>query len=529
MPSMLLIVIFVLSLITSLVLTRFTGKIALQLPNGWFCRSSKHHCHVSKTPRTGGIAIYLTLVITFGLLSVASDLWDYTLGVNLHSVAQIALPATMIFALGLIDDITPLNAYFKLLVQVAAAVELYAFGFQVGTLPTIFGGQEVGGFFSLLLTVLWVVLVTNSFNLIDGIDGLAAGAALFAACTVFVMSKFDQNPSIVVVTIAVAAATLGFLRYNFNPARVFLGDSGSLLLGFLLSALALASAQKSPAMIGVGFSVLCFGLPLMESSLSVVRRLLNGRSVFAPDREHIHHKLLDHGLPPGLAAIVLYLVCAVFAGLSLLVWSSESGLGLLLALLAALSVSWTGLRLLGYAELIELKVMVARVFGQKKIIMNDLAIRRAAHSLRSVTDVKQLEQVLMNVFSHNGFDGYELAIAHYRARTVPGLDRMQWRNRSASNDRGLKIEIPLINAHNRDCGVLRLSGRIDRFLLVDVSVLYQDFRVALAGAIVRIALLSRETMKDAAVPATTAHLLKMPHKAGGLSISHEQVQAAQGD
>src|SRR5258708_9948174 len=160
-------------------------------------------------------------------------------------------------------------------------------------------------FLGLPLTILWVLAITNAFNLIDGLDGLAAGSALFSTLVAFVVALLNGYSLVTVMTIALAGAILGFLRYNFNPATIFLGDSGSLFIGFLLSALALAGAQKAPTIVAVAIPVVSFGLPILETSLSILRRLISGRPVFTADREHIHHKLLQHGLTHRQVVIVL--------------------------------------------------------------------------------------------------------------------------------------------------------------------------------------------------------------------------------
>src|SRR6202023_4148786 len=164
------------------------------------------------------------------------------------------------------------------------------------------------------ITVLWVIGITNAFNLIDGLDGLAAGSALFSTLVVFVVAIFSGSSLVSLLTIALAGAILGFLRFNFNPATIFLGDCGSLFIGFILSALALEGAtQKAPTVIAVAIPVVSFGLPILETTLSILRRLISGRPVFTADREHIHHKLLQHGLTHRQVVIVLYGVSAVFA------------------------------------------------------------------------------------------------------------------------------------------------------------------------------------------------------------------------
>src|SRR5205085_12097101 len=181
-------------------------------------------------------------------------------------------------------------------------------------------------------------------------------------------------------TLALAGAILGFLRFNFNPATIFLGDCGSLFIGFMLSAFALQGAQKAPTIIAVAIPVVSFGLPILETAISLARRLISGRPVFTADREHIHHKLLQLGFSHRQVVIVLYAVSAVFALLSLfLLWPTGSTLGLVLAVLGI--GIWIGVQRLGYLELGELGRVAQRTFEQRQIFINNLAIRRAREEL----------------------------------------------------------------------------------------------------------------------------------------------------
>ena len=231
-------------------------------------------------------------------------------------------------------------------------------------------------------TVLWVLAITNAFNLIDGLDGLAAGSALFSTLVAFVVALLNGYSLVTVMTIALAGAILGFLRFNFNPATIFLGDSGSLFIGFVLSALALQGAQKAPTIVAVAIPVVSFGLPILETALSIVRRLISGRPVFTADREHIHHKLLQHGMTHRQVVILLYGVSAIFALLSLfLLWPTGSSLGLVLAVLGI--GIWIGVQHLGYLEFGELARVAHRTLDQPQIFVNNLAIRRATEELKS--------------------------------------------------------------------------------------------------------------------------------------------------
>src|SRR3984957_5252321 len=271
------------------------------------------HVHQSPLPRLGGVAIFLafsvSLSVWLGLSLIFPRLLD---GLAAPTLLRIYIPACLIFCLGIYDDLRGAGPYLKFSVQAVAATMLFAGGMRVLDLPLLFP-HPLPLFVGLPLTVLWVVAVTNAFNLIDGLDGLAAGSALFSTMVFFVCALVNHSWLGSLMSVTLAGAILGFLRFNFNPATIFLGDSGSLFIGFMLSALALAGAQKAPTFVAVAIPVVSFGLPILETALSVLRRLISGRPIFTADREHIHHKLLRMGFSHRQVVIVLYAVSAIFA------------------------------------------------------------------------------------------------------------------------------------------------------------------------------------------------------------------------
>ncbi len=233
----------------------------------------------------------------------------------------------------------------------------------------------------------------------------------------------SHSSLVALMTVALTGAILGFLRFNFNPATIFLGDSGSLFIGFLLSALALEGAQKAPTVIAVAIPVVSFGLPILETSLSVLRRLISGRPVFTADREHIHHKLLQLGLSHRQVVIVLYAVSALFALLSLfLLWPTGSSLGLVLAVVG--TGIWLGVQHLGYPEFGELRRVAQRTLDQRQIVINNLAIRRATAELAVARDYQQICRILTAAFSSNDFDAFELNVKLQLAE-YPSLESLQ--------------------------------------------------------------------------------------------------------
>ena len=248
--------------------------------------------HARPTPRLGGLAIYLAFLATLGIAPWLGTLVSQNLLNGWQKVGVVLVVGTLIFALGVYDDFFGANATIKILVQLIAAALLYSYGFRISVLSSPFGGGwELPVWLSFPLTALWIVGITNAFNLIDGIDGLAAGASAFALLSLFLCSLAQSHPEVSLISIILVGAVIGFLRYNFNPATIFLGDSGSLMLGFMAAVLSLVSAQKSPTLIAIAIPLVSFGLPVAEVGISLSRRFLSGAPLFQGDRRHIHHML----------------------------------------------------------------------------------------------------------------------------------------------------------------------------------------------------------------------------------------------
>ncbi len=294
--------------ITALLATPLVRKLAFTV--GAVDRPDNHRkIHGKVMPRMGGLAVYAgfaAAVLVFGRLSPAA--------------IGIIAGGSLIVLLGFIDDWRGISPRVKLAGQVAAALVAVYFGLKVEFLTNPFDGGVIDlGLWSVPVTVFWIVAVTNALNLIDGLDGLAGGtagiAALTLACVVWVdmlqNGASDVQAEAIGLALALAASVAGFLPYNFYPARVFLGDCGSLFLGYTLSALAVMGLAKGATFISVVIPVVILGIPLLDTAMAVVRRLFKRRPVFQPDREHLHHRLLQAGMSHVQAVLCLYGVNAV--------------------------------------------------------------------------------------------------------------------------------------------------------------------------------------------------------------------------
>jgi UDP-GlcNAc:undecaprenyl-phosphate GlcNAc-1-phosphate transferase len=491
--------IFLVSLLSAFVLTRSVRDSANA--HGWVAvPTQERHLHAAPLPRLGGVAIFLSFSCSIGV----AVLWAMR-NPRLHSafpsktLLTILVPAALVFLLGVYDDVRGAGPYFKFSVQGIAATMLFMGGLRIVNIPVLFGDHQFPWFIGLPFTVLWVLAITNAFNLIDGLDGLAAGSALFSTLVAFVVALLHGPSLVTVMTIALAGAILGFLRFNFNPATIFLGDSGSLFIGFLLSALALEGAQKAPTIVAVAIPVVSFGLPILETALSIVRRLIGGRPVFTADREHIHHKLLQHGLTHRQVVILLYGVSAIFALLSLfLLWPTGSSLGLVLAVLGI--GIWIGVQHLGYLEFGELARVAHRTLDQPQIFVNNLAIRRATEELKVARDYEQLRRILVAAFGSNDFDSFELKLELAPGEPVPfdpaepsaarrSAFSFRWSKAGAAkplDSSAWTIALDLVSSANRRRGTLMVHRLYSqRALQVDINLLTSAFPTALADALDR--------------------------------------------
>jgi UDP-GlcNAc:undecaprenyl-phosphate/decaprenyl-phosphate GlcNAc-1-phosphate transferase len=487
---------FACSLSLSFVSTKVVRDFAVQ--KGWVAApAQERHLHGKALPRLGGIAIVFSFLLTTAVvLTCQSLLGKPGTQISARPLLTILPPAILIFLLGIYDDIRSAGPLLKFFVQAIAGAMLFVGGLRILDLPLLFGRYQFSWFVGLPLTIFWVVAITNAFNLIDGLDGLAAGSALFSTLVMFVVALLGNVPLISLLTLALAGAILGFLRYNFNPATIFLGDSGSLFIGFMLSALAIQGAQKAPTIVAVAIPVVSFGLPILETSLSVLRRFISGRPVFTADREHIHHKLLQLGWSHRQAVIILYAVSGLFALLSLfLLWPTGSTLGLVLAVLG--TGIWIGVQHLGYLEFGEIRRVAQRTIEQRHIFVNNLAIRRATEELKVAENLPQVARILNAAFTRNDFDAFELRVSVPASRgleiveptEVPHLRWIRPGVRPALEfGNAWKLSLDLVTVANQYCGSLVIfRSYVDRDLQLDINLLTSSFPAILAEALHRTA------------------------------------------
>jgi UDP-GlcNAc:undecaprenyl-phosphate GlcNAc-1-phosphate transferase len=298
--------------------------------------------HVYPIPRIGGIPI--ALAYAFSLYSFSDQVTPLT---EYRTLAWKLVPAAvLVLATGLTDDLFGLKPWHKLAGQVGAAGLAYWAGVRVFGVAGYIGAA----WWSFPLTILWLLVCANAFNLVDGLDGLAAGMGLVAALTISVAALMNGLTPLAYVSIPLAGVLVGFLCHNFNPATVFLGDSGSLLIGFLLGCYGAIWTQKSATLISITVPLLALAIPMLDVLLAILRRFLRNQPIFSADRRHIHHRLLDRGMTPRRAVLVLYLVCAMAAAFGLLLTLPYAGRYVGFVILTVCAVALFGIRELRYTE-----------------------------------------------------------------------------------------------------------------------------------------------------------------------------------
>lgn len=268
----------------------------------------------SERPRWGGAAIFIAFAVTpfvaSAISSEAAELFSPKSGKFLALLAACGL----IFVVGFLDDWKMLSWRPRLLAQVAAASAVYSAGYEIDKVGLPWGPEFSLGIMAPVVTVFWVVAFTNALNMIDGRDGIAGGVGILAATTLAVVAADSAHPTVALLLIALAGAGLGFLPFNLPPASVYLGDSGATLIGFILGALSIRAATGFSEAIFVAVPLVALAYPVLDISLAVVRRSLNGRHPLLGDKEHIHDRLEETGFGPRGLLLVIYAVAALFAG-----------------------------------------------------------------------------------------------------------------------------------------------------------------------------------------------------------------------
>ncbi len=359
---------FILAFIVAFMATPYTIKIANKI-GAVDIPKDKRRMHTKKMPKFGGPAVILGFIISMlyliAVMSIEGSLDLFTEQEYGKKLLGILLGIVVIAITGIIDDIKTLKPWQELIGQTIAAIIVVAFGIQIEHLNIPFlyrvGLSEA---FSTIITVLWIVGVTNAINLIDGLDGLSSGISLISCISLLIIFLMNGSPMIATVIVtAMSGALVGFLPYNFSPAKTFIGDTGSNFLGFMLAVVSILGVAKTYTMAVIVLPVIVLGLPIFDVMFAIVRRLAKGKSikaVFKPDKGHLHHRLVEKGFSQRQAVLILYGLSASLGMFAIILFDSGiwKALSFLLMIIAAVAI--------GYRNFIKEKDSNPKLIDDKK-------------------------------------------------------------------------------------------------------------------------------------------------------------------
>jgi UDP-GlcNAc:undecaprenyl-phosphate GlcNAc-1-phosphate transferase len=341
--------------LVTLALTPLVRRIATRY--GLVDEPGGRKVHTKPIPRVGGIAMFVGVMAAIGVEAAGEAFMGWTpylLAADGPFIGAL-IGMTMIFALGVLDDIVTLEPKWKFLGQIVAATVVAAAGLRVDFVGNPFGGGLIDiGMLAWPVTIIWIVGFTNVINLADGLDGLAAGITAIAAGTFLVLATLNNQVVAAIMAAALIGACLGFLRYNFNPASIFMGDSGSMFLGFTLATIALVGVLKSAAAITLVLPLLIIGVPVFDTASAILRRLRHQKPIHIADKGHIHHRLLNRGFNQRQTVLIIYVwsIALAVGGYSMRFVPTlvKAGVFLVLAALSGLMAYWLGLFEVVHAE-----------------------------------------------------------------------------------------------------------------------------------------------------------------------------------
>jgi len=345
--DMLLYVSLIAAFVASILLTPLVKRLAFRI--GAVDAPNYRKVHARIMPRLGGLAIFLAFIIGVAIL--------YPFLINAKNGSEylgsdyllaIVIGACIIVVTGVVDDMREISAKAKMLGQlIAALIVVFVGGIQIDTVNLPFFGALDFGLLSIPLTILWIVGITNAINLIDGLDGLAAGVSTIALITLSVMAFIMGNVFVLAVSAILAVASIGFLFYNFHPAKIFMGDTGALFLGFMISVLALLGF-KNVTFVSLIIPVIMLGVPISDTFFAIVRRLRMKQKWSDPDKSHLHHRLLDMGFTHRQTVLLIYGIAMMF-GLAAIIFSMAKLWGAILLVAVILTAIEICVEIIGLA------------------------------------------------------------------------------------------------------------------------------------------------------------------------------------
>jgi len=433
---------------------------------------SSRKIHKTRIPRLGGLAIFtgtlagLGVALATGLADLQSPLLTWP------KVVGLLVGGMMIAGLGLVDDLRGVRPRTKLCIQLIVSVFVVAIGFRIDKIAIPFSDPIPLGYLGLPLTVFWIVGIINALNLIDGLDGLAGGVALIGAITNLVLVGLRGDVLSMALMATLAGAIMGFLFYNFHPASIFMGDTGSMFLGYSLATTSLIASTKSATTVAFFVPIVMLGLPILDTLFAMLRRSIRGRPMFSADKEHIHHILLNHGLSHRSAVLTLYAVASILSAAAIFLSLSDSrGALVTLGLLAALGI--LAARAVGFGRIGLTEKSTAEIRAKNRIMYSAVAaikreLRHAASSdhLNSILD--ELCEALGATAATLSLSGRVVSKAK-RAISTSTEPPLQTRHRihTSAGEAQLLIEWPRVNEsfdRDKEIAIERLEPSIAQAL-----------------------------------------------------------------
>ncbi|MEN6336883.1 MAG: MraY family glycosyltransferase [Phycisphaerales bacterium] len=368
--------------------------------------------HKHPIARIGGVAIFLSSMTALAAVLFGNNATGEAFRAMQRNLTAVLIGAGFIFVVGLVDDLRGLPAKIKLLAELAAAGGLCLVGVRIGDIAITEQLVVHTGGWGCLLTILWIVGVTNAVNISDGLDGLAAGVSAIACGVIAVFSFHHGDAVMVVFATAMLGSLCGFLVFNFNPAKVFMGDCGSLFLGFTIAAASVMCVAESTALVGLTLPALALGIPIFDTLFSMVRRFLDRRSMFAPDRSHFHHRLLDMGLHQRHAVMMIYLATLLAAGCGLFMMISEDAMALLVfgCVLVLLMLLF---RVVGVVHVRKSLACLQRKYAARRIEREDQRVfENLELHFRETQDAEQWREAIREAASDMDFAWVSLKTTH---------------------------------------------------------------------------------------------------------------------
>ena len=326
---------FALAFIISFVATPIAKKVAFYI-GAVDVPKDERRMHKKPIARLGGLAIFSGFIISlmFGLLSTIIGVIGVTPNAQLLGML---VGVFIIVGMGIVDDIKQLGPKVKFLFQILAAIAVvWISGDKISVITNPFSSGEsavIADFIAYPLTIIWIVGITNAINFIDGLDGLAAGVSSISYLSLMFIAILQGEEQIAMIIAILAGSTLGFLPYNFNPAKIFMGDTGSTFLGFTLGVISIQGYMKTYAAISIAIPILVLGLPLFDTTFAILRRFVQGKSIMAPDRGHLHHRLIDMGFSQKQSVVTMYAVSGAL-GLAAIVLADKGALSAVILIIA---------------------------------------------------------------------------------------------------------------------------------------------------------------------------------------------------